>query len=357
MQKIHSLIEETAISILGPDALRVSKMRASHKHEQPRRGAIAKGRRRFTDDTSTNTNENTEQGDHQKRVDNTRRIIAALPQQSLIAVDASLKDALSRLEQLITFNTSQSNEQNATQVKQELDERPARGRGRPHGSVSKNNGQSSISSSSSSTSSTSTSATFNKSLTAKKTNVNASSTTTTSTSSNTEKLVTIGARYGYPAPPPLSTYNGKFGRSLYSSPYNPSAPILPNSQVAYSRGGPGGADEWILCRVLRVLSETRFEIQDPEPDAAHPQGQVFRATSKEVLLVPLQLPEASAVERLKPYKAGSKVLAQYPETTTFYRAEVVETRGKTCMLRFEGEEDVDKLTPVERVFVLPYPER
>lgn len=176
-----------------------------------------------------------------------------------------------------------------------------------------------------------------------------------------KKLVTIGAKYGYPAPPPLSSYNGKIGRSFYSSPYNPSTPILPNSQVAYCPGkhsdsGRYNADqsEWILCRVLRIISETRFEIQDPEPDELHPQGQIFRASYKEVILVPLHL-VSSSISKLKEYKSGTRVLAKYPETTTFYPAEVMESRNGRCMLCFEGEEEIGKLTPVDRVFVLPCP--
>lgn len=184
---------------------------------------------------------------------------------------------------------------------------------------------------------------------------------TASNSAASEKLITIGARYGYPPPPPLSTYNGKIGRSFYTSPYNPSTPILPNSQVAYcpSNGRDSNSfatthSEWILCRVLRVISETRFEIQDPEPDELHPQGQVFRANYKEIILVPLHL-VSSSISRLKEYKVGTRVLAKYPETTTFYPAEVMASKNGSCMLRFEGEEEVGKLTPVDRVFVLPCP--
>ncbi|GMM44132.1 Sgf29 protein [Pichia kluyveri] len=175
---------------------------------------------------------------------------------------------------------------------------------------------------------------------------------------NNNKNITAAKKYGYPSPPPLSSYNGKIGRSFYSSIFNPSTPILPNSQVAYcpSKNSDSGRfngiqNEWILCRVLKIISETRFEIQDPEPDELHPNGQIFKANYKEVILVPLHLLNS----KLKEYKIGSKVLAKYPETTTFYPAEVLESRNNRCMLRFEGEEEVDKLTPVDRVFVLPWP--
>lgn len=224
----------------------------------------------------------------------------------------------------------------------------ARGRGRPQGSTNARN-----------------SALHNNSKIANKSNhsnisTNASNnlnapgalTAESSSSDASDKLLTIGAKYGYPAPPPLSTYNGKIGRSFYTSPYNASTPILPNSQVAYSSGGFNNGGEWILCRVLRIISETRFEIQDPEPDELHPNGQIFKATYKEVILVPLHL-RSSSISKLKEYKSGTRVLAKYPETTTFYPAEVVESKNGTCMLRFEGEEEVNKLTPVDRVFVLP----
>jgi SAGA-associated factor 29 len=56
------------------------------------------------------------------------------------------------------------------------------------------------------------------------------------------------------------------------------------------------------------------------------------------------------------YPTGTKVLARYPETTTFYPAEVVGTkRDGTCKLMFEGEEEEGKETEVERRLVLPYP--
>lgn len=189
------------------------------------------------------------------------------------------------------------------------------------------------------------------------TGANTSIATNTSNTSNEsgDKLMTIGAKYGYPSPPPLSTYNGKIGRSFYTSIYNPSTPILPNSQVAYSSGGFNNSQsEWILCRVLKILSETRFEIQDPEPDELYPNGQIFRANYKEIILIPLHL-LSNNLSRLKEYKSGTRVLAKYPETTTFYPAEVVNNQNGVCMLRFEGEEEVNKLTPVDRVFVLPMP--
>lgn len=151
-----------------------------------------------------------------------------------------------------------------------------------------------------------------------------------------------------PASPSVPKYTGKIGRSSHTSPYNPSTPVIPNSQVAYKPRGQANA-EWILCRVLRVVTDVKFEIQDPEPDDSNPNGAIFKATSKEIILIPLN----TRSKPLKPYKPRMKVLAKYPETTVFYPAEVVECSRETCRLIFEGEEEEDKITSVERHFVLP----
>lgn len=153
---------------------------------------------------------------------------------------------------------------------------------------------------------------------------------------------------GKPVPPSLTKYQGKIGRSAHTSAYNPSTPILPNSQVAYKPKSQASAD-WIQCRVLRVVSEAKFEIQDPEPDELNPEGAIFKATSKEVILI---LDPAKA-KHLKPYKPGMRVLARYPETTVFYPAEVVDCGPTVCKLIFEGEEEEDKITSVQRPYVLP----
>ena len=45
------------------------------------------------------------------------------------------------------------------------------------------------------------------------------------------------------------------------------------------------------------------------------------------------------------------VLALYPQTTTFYKAEVISTTEGKVNLRFEGENDSAMLQQVERRFV------
>jgi SAGA-associated factor 29 len=59
---------------------------------------------------------------------------------------------------------------------------------------------------------------------------------------------------------------------------------------------------------------------------------------------------------LPDFPKGKQVLARYPETTTFYKAEVMGMKktaaGYFCRLRFEGEEEKDREVEVERRYVL-----
>lgn len=95
-------------------------------------------------------------------------------------------------------------------------------------------------------------------------------------------------------------------------------------------------------------SPLRYEVQDPEPNEKGEEGEVYRTSASS--LIPIPRVGAS----LPPFPAGKLVLARYPDTTTFYRAEVMGTRKDTYRLKFEGEED-DKEMDVDRRFVLEIP--
>ncbi|KAI5820265.1 SGF29 tudor-like domain-containing protein [Pyronema omphalodes] len=122
------------------------------------------------------------------------------------------------------------------------------------------------------------------------------------------------------------------------------------SEVAYRLPKQKGAEgEWIQCIITHVSGEgakRKFEVEDPEPDDA---GGHMKYTAQRHALIPIPRDSAG----LPPYPNGKQVLARYPETTTFYRAEVIATkRDGTCRLKFEGEEEVGKETEVERRLVL-----
>ncbi|KAK9478638.1 SGF29 tudor-like domain-containing protein [Lipomyces japonicus] len=129
---------------------------------------------------------------------------------------------------------------------------------------------------------------------------------------------------------------------------------IKGAQVAFRLKKQKGTDvEWIQCEITKVMGEgnkVRYEVQDPEPDENNNPGQSYKAGPKDIIVI------AESSTELPPYAPGTRVLARYPETTTFYRAEVTGTRrAGTCRLKFEGEEEVGKETEVERRLVLEYP--
>lgn len=145
------------------------------------------------------------------------------------------------------------------------------------------------------------------------------------------------------------------GRQYWLSQYNAPDPIVVGSEVAY-KPRKGGDGEWFQCEVIKVSADgIRYEVRDPEPDEMGNTGKVFKCSWKELILIPTVKAASSRAKTLN-YPSGTKVLARYPETTTFYPAEVIgNKRDGTCRLRFDGEEEVDKETEVSRRLVLPFP--
>jgi SAGA-associated factor 29 len=89
---------------------------------------------------------------------------------------------------------------------------------------------------------------------------------------------------------------------------------------------------------------------DVEPDEATKQRE-YRTSASNMIPV---MPESQA-HLLSVWETGRIVLALYPNTTTFYKAEVMSTPvdGKV-KLKFDGETDSDRVLEVERRFVVEY---
>lgn len=146
----------------------------------------------------------------------------------------------------------------------------------------------------------------------------------------------------------------KQGRIFWQSKYDSDEPVIVGSEVAFKLKSRH-LEEWIQCEITKIIGDgMKYEIRDPEPDENNNPGQTFKANYKEILLIPSK----AEVPNLIQYAHGTKVLARYPETTTFYPAVVVGTKkdGKV-RLKFDGEEEVNKETEVERRLVLPFPEK
>ncbi len=126
-------------------------------------------------------------------------------------------------------------------------------------------------------------------------------------------------------------------------------------EVAFKRKVPNGKAEeqdWIQGRVVRVIGEgksRRYEVKDPYPDENSGGTNVYKSSASQMVPIP---PEGAT---LGDYEPGRIVLALYPETTTFYRAEVkaMLDGGAQVQLLFEGETDA-QLSTVARRFVLDH---
>ncbi|KAB8237399.1 SAGA-associated factor 29 family protein [Aspergillus alliaceus] len=119
----------------------------------------------------------------------------------------------------------------------------------------------------------------------------------------------------------------------------------------HNKNKQGVEGEGIQCIIKGISGDghkKRYDVQDPEPNENGEQGAVYRTTA--VSLIPI--PQIGTA--LPSFPVGKQVLARYPDTTTFYRAEVMGSRKDAYRLKFEGEED-DKEMEVDRRFVLDIP--
>ena len=129
--------------------------------------------------------------------------------------------------------------------------------------------------------------------------------------------------------------------------------VLRMGEIVFCRHAPAPnapppEGEGILCRVTSVIGEgkqRRYEVQDADLSGSPPPSQ--RASVAQLI----QIPETN--KGLGDLAKGRGVLAQYPDTTTFYKAQVVEAwkrgdAGGRVKVMFEDDE-ADK--EVERRFV------
>ncbi|MCJ1432750.1 SAGA HAT/Core module component [Xylographa pallens] len=123
-----------------------------------------------------------------------------------------------------------------------------------------------------------------------------------------------------------------------------------DAEVAYKQAKVReDGSQWIVCKILSITevgNKKRYEVQDPVPeDGSGQAGQIYKASAAALIAI---APENAV---LADYPVGKHVLARYPETTTFYRAEVTgTTEDKKCVLKFE--DDQNQKMEVERRYVL-----
>lgn len=123
--------------------------------------------------------------------------------------------------------------------------------------------------------------------------------------------------------------------------------LIVGAEVFYKwpKGTKDAEGEGIHCLIRKVWQDRKpvqYDIREPEEDQA---GPVRKATGRE--LVPILATAAT----LPIFPTGSKVYAKYPETDTFYNAEVRTFTKGMYTLMFEGEDD-NKEQAVDKRYVL-----
>ncbi|KAI0179409.1 SGF29 tudor-like domain-containing protein [Hypoxylon sp. FL1284] len=109
--------------------------------------------------------------------------------------------------------------------------------------------------------------------------------------------------------------------------------------------------DWILGIVQDVRGDgksRRYRVLDADVDEAGHQKD-FRTSASNMILIPKE------GTILPPLESGKTVLALYPNTTTFYKAEVMAMDGDGKVnLKFEGEESSNTMQAVTRRHVVEY---
>ncbi|KAL4081056.1 SGF29 tudor-like domain-containing protein [Scleroderma citrinum] len=102
----------------------------------------------------------------------------------------------------------------------------------------------------------------------------------------------------------------------------------PAGKTADGSNADGDENTWILAVITKCINQdkNRYEVQDVEPQEDGQPGQCYNTTLRAI--IPLPDPNAPPNSAAHPsayqeFPAGSTVMALYPDTSCFYRAEVI----------------------------------
>ncbi len=88
---------------------------------------------------------------------------------------------------------------------------------------------------------------------------------------------------------------------------------------------PNDSTDWFLGKVQQVLGEgksRRYKVKDEDPDLPPEQRPEYRTSASSMIPLP------PVGQELPEYEKGKIVLALYPDSTTFYKAEGDEYRQR-----------------------------
>ncbi|KAG2344541.1 hypothetical protein BDR05DRAFT_999285 [Suillus weaverae] len=137
-------------------------------------------------------------------------------------------------------------------------------------------------------------------------------------------------------------------------------------------GSAADADEntWILAVITKCINQdkNRYEVQDVEPQEDGQPGQCYNTTLRAIIPLPDPNALSTSAAHLNAYQdfpTGSTVMALYPDTSCFYRAEVISSprdvagRGvstktiATYKLKFEDDDDQEHFVASQWVVEWP----
>ncbi|KIP05359.1 hypothetical protein PHLGIDRAFT_108337 [Phlebiopsis gigantea 11061_1 CR5-6] len=135
----------------------------------------------------------------------------------------------------------------------------------------------------------------------------------------------------------------------------------PTNTIKAAEGATGGKDEdWILAVV------TKYEVQDPEPQEDGSPGMCYNTTLRGIIPLPDMTAPPDSAAHLNAYPefpTGSTVMALYPDTSCFYRAEVLVSPTDMAKdaakqmpmykLKFEDDDDQEHLVGAQWVVEWP----
>ncbi|KAF8264759.1 SGF29 tudor-like domain-containing protein [Lactarius quietus] len=158
-------------------------------------------------------------------------------------------------------------------------------------------------------------------------------------------------------------------------------PLQEGRMVAFhpptsGKGADGMSPEdttWIMARIVRSFHQDKFryEVEDIEPqeDGKPLRYQASLRSSAHTSIIPLPVKDASVgspahISAYQEFHTGATVLALYPDTSCFYRAEVVAspkdipTQGRNSgtayyKLKFEDDDDQEHMVSAAEVVEWP----
>jgi len=125
---------------------------------------------------------------------------------------------------------------------------------------------------------------------------------------------------------------------------------------------------WIVAIIVKVLSsdkQSKYEVQDVEPQDDGQPGAIYTANLKSIVPLPeagVPVGNPAHINFHPIFAVGSVVLALYPDTSCFYRADVISnpraekdpSNKHTPAYQVKFEDDDDMLHTVSAYWVVEY---